>query len=60
VTKGLAIDGSYNREDLVTSGRIRIEETGLHPLTIAGPRIGIAYAGEPWVSMPWRFIIKNE
>jgi len=20
----------------------------------AGPRVGIAYAGEPWVSMPWR------
>lgn len=60
VTRGLAIDGSYNREDLVTSGRIWIEETGLHPQTVAGPRIGIAYAGEPWVSMPWRFIIKNE
>ena len=60
VTKGLAIDGSYNREDLVTSGRIWIEETGINPPTVAGPRIGIAYAGEPWVSMPWRFIIKNE
>ena len=21
--------------------------------------IGINYAGEPWVSMPWRFIIIN-
>jgi len=60
VTKGLALDGSYNREDLVTSGRIWIEETGFHPPTVAGPRIGIEYAGEPWVSMPWRFIINNE
>ena len=27
---------------------------------VAGPRIGIAYAGEPWVNMPWRFVIKNQ
>ena len=27
---------------------------------VAGPMIGIAYAGEPWVSMPWRFVIKNQ
>jgi DNA-3-methyladenine glycosylase len=24
------------------------------PVISAGPRVGIAYAGEPWVSMPWR------
>ncbi len=60
VTRGLAIDGSFNREDIVTSGRIWIEDNGYHPPTVAGPRIGIAYAGEPWVSMPWRFIIRNE
>ena len=23
--------------------------------SLATPRIGIAYAGEPWVSVPWRF-----
>jgi DNA-3-methyladenine glycosylase len=23
---------------------------------LATPRIGIAYAGEPWVSVPWRFV----
>ena len=23
---------------------------------VATPRIGIGYAGEPWVSMPWRFV----
>ena len=22
---------------------------------VAGPRIGVAYAGEPWISVPWRF-----
>jgi DNA-3-methyladenine glycosylase len=26
---------------------------------IATPRIGIAYAGEPWVSVPWRFLVED-
>jgi DNA-3-methyladenine glycosylase len=24
------------------------------PVIASGPRVGIAYAGEPWVSLPWR------
>jgi DNA-3-methyladenine glycosylase len=60
VTKGLGIDGSFNREDLASSGRIWIECTGFRPELIAGPRVGIDYAGEPWVSKPWRFMIRNE
>lgn len=24
------------------------------PRVVAGPRVGIAYAGEPWTSLPWR------
>jgi DNA-3-methyladenine glycosylase len=27
------------------------------PVIDAGPRVGIAYAGEPWVSRPWRLWI---
>lgn len=27
---------------------------------VAGPRIGVAYAGEPWVSLPWRFHIAGD
>ena len=60
VTKGLGIDGSFNREDLASSGRIWIEDTGFRPALIAGPRVGIDYAGEPWISKPWRFIIRNK
>ncbi len=60
VTKGLGIDGTFNRVDLVSSARIWIEDRGYRPEIIAGPRVGIDYAGEPWVSKPWRFIIKNE
>ena len=25
------------------------------PTIVTGPRVGIAYAGEPWRSVPWRF-----
>jgi DNA-3-methyladenine glycosylase len=26
------------------------------PVVLATPRVGIDYAGEPWVSVPWRFV----
>ncbi len=26
---------------------------------VATPRIGVAYAGEPWVSLPWRLAIRD-
>lgn len=60
LTKGLGIEGSFNREDLVSSEKIWIDDIGFRPELDAGPRVGIAYAGEPWVSMPWRFVIRNE
>jgi len=60
VTRGLGIDGSFNREDLAASHRIWIEDEGIRPELTAGPRVGINYAGEPWVSKPWRFIIRNK
>jgi DNA-3-methyladenine glycosylase len=57
VTKTLAIDRSFNGEDLVTSGRIWLEETGDMPEYKTGPRIGIDYAGEYWRSKPWRYFL---
>ena len=27
---------------------------------VAGPRIGVAYAGEPWASLPWRFRLEGD
>jgi DNA-3-methyladenine glycosylase len=57
VTKGIGIDGSFNGEDITISGRIWIEDKGLRPVITAGPRVGIDYAGEPWISKPWRFTI---
>jgi DNA-3-methyladenine glycosylase len=30
------------------------------PTIVATPRIGIAYAGEPWVGRPWRFLVAGD
>jgi DNA-3-methyladenine glycosylase len=29
------------------------------PAILATPRIGIAYAGDPWTSVPWRFVVAD-
>jgi len=60
VTKSIGIDGTYNGEDLISSSRIWVEDKGYRPKLTAGPRIGINYAGEPWVSKPWRFKITKQ
>ncbi|NJO87149.1 MAG: hypothetical protein HC821_03860 [Lewinella sp.] len=28
-------------------------------LIMSSPRVGIAYAGEPWTSLPWRFYLND-
>jgi DNA-3-methyladenine glycosylase len=56
LTRKLEIDKSFHGEDLVNSGRIWIEDSDEKPLILQKPRIGIHYAGEPWVSHAWRFI----
>lgn len=60
VTRGIGTDGSFNGEDLTLSEKIWLEDTGRKPLLKAGPRVGIDYAGEPWISKPWRFIINEQ
>ena len=57
LTKQLAIDRSFYGEDLVTSERIWLEESGTYPVFKTGPRIGIDYAGEYWKSRPWRYFL---
>jgi DNA-3-methyladenine glycosylase len=57
LTRLPGLDGAFYGEDLVTSGRIWIEESGEVPEYVTGPRIGIDYAGEPWKDMPWRFLV---
>lgn len=58
LTRLLGLDKQFNGEDLVHSERIMIEESQIAPSYTSGPRVGIDYAGEPWKSMPWRFVMK--
>lgn len=59
LTKALGIDRKLNGVNLLDpKGVVRLNMTGpaVDPSEIvATPRIGIDYAGEPWVSKPWRF-----
>ncbi|MEW5846426.1 MAG: DNA-3-methyladenine glycosylase [Bacteroidota bacterium] len=57
LTRLLVIDKSFYGEDLVTSNRIWIEDTGVSPSYISTPRIGIDYAGPYWSKVPWRFLL---
>lgn len=58
VGKTLQINKSFYGENLLNSKRIWIENTNNQFEYTASPRIGINYAGEPWISKPWRFIAK--
>jgi DNA-3-methyladenine glycosylase len=57
VARLLGIDRSFYGEDITASERIWIEETGINPPILAGPRIGIDYAGDFWKTRPWRFYL---
>jgi DNA-3-methyladenine glycosylase len=63
LTKALGINRMLNGKNLLLpDGAVRLEVTG--PVVppsqvIATPRIGIGYAGVPWVSKPWRFYRKD-
>jgi DNA-3-methyladenine glycosylase len=57
VARTLGIDKSFYGENLICSNRIWIEDRGYRPATEQQPRYGINYAGEPWKSMPWRYIM---
>ena len=56
--QAFAIDGSLNGVNLTDpAGNLWIEpgRTICPEWIISGARVGIDYAGEPWVSMPWRY-----
>jgi len=55
----LQLDRSFYGEDLSNSQRIWVEDSGQVLPYATGPRIGINYAGEPWISMPWRFMLNR-
>ncbi len=57
VGKTLQLDRSFYGENLSDSQRIWIEDTPVVQGYTTHPRVGIHYAGEPWVSIPWRYIL---
>ncbi len=60
VGKALKLDKSFYGEELEKSDRIWVEDSPEKATYFATPRVGIDYAGEPWISKPWRFVAKND
>ncbi len=60
MTAAFGIDRSFNGMDLLAPGsplRLELAPTGDSLPIVASARIGVAYAGEPWVSLPWRLAL---
>jgi DNA-3-methyladenine glycosylase len=64
VGAALSVETSLDGVDLCSpDAPLRLEEPPAWPdpaRIVASPRIGIAYAGEPWVSRPLRFFVIDE
>ena len=57
LTRLVGVDRGFYGEDLVSSDRIWIEDSGARPEYSTAPRVGIDYAADPWKSKPWRFLM---
>ncbi len=60
VTAAFGIDRSHDGLDLLDpASSFRLEPGSLPRRTrvVAGPRVGVGYAAEPWRSIAWRFAI---
>ncbi|MEA4811501.1 MAG: DNA-3-methyladenine glycosylase [Anaerolineaceae bacterium] len=58
LSQALGLDRAMNGADLCTPDSGLFVEEGLQipkSLVNVGPRVGINYAPEPWLSMPWRW-----
>jgi DNA-3-methyladenine glycosylase len=57
------LDRSLTGRDLLDpTGEVRLAARPASepaPAIVAGPRVGVAYAGEPWTSVPWRLSIRG-
>jgi DNA-3-methyladenine glycosylase len=64
VAAAFSLDRTITGTDLCDPGstlRLEAPPAGAPEPTIAtSPRIGIAYAGEPWVSRPWRYFVAGD
>lgn len=57
LTRHLKIDNSYYGVHVCRSERIWLAGDEMNYTVKTSPRIGIDYAGEPWISRPWRYLI---
>ena len=56
LTRGYGITKDFYGEDLGSSPRLWLEDSAEPVEVIAGPRIGVDYAGDYWASRPWRYM----
>ena len=63
VAAAFSIDRSDTGTDLCDPGSsLRLEAAPRHESRfdiVSGPRLGIGYAGDPWIAKPWRFAIRG-
>ena len=63
VAAAFSIDRSHTGLDLCDPSsalRLELPPAGEPDAPVeATPRVGIAYAGEPWVSVPWRLVVSG-
>jgi len=62
LTKFLSIHGKLNAKPADPSSGLWLEDRGVCVKAreiAATPRIGVAYAGEVWSQVPYRFVLKN-
>ena len=58
LTKALGIDSRQNLTPAFIAGQLWVEDRGIIIRSrdrMAGPRVGVAYAGPVWAAKPWRF-----
>nr|NIV30326.1 DNA-3-methyladenine glycosylase [Anaerolineae bacterium] len=61
LTKAMAIDGAFNRTDLIAGDTLWLEKGNpvSEDAVRCGPRIGISFAEEKDRQAPWRFWIRD-
>lgn len=59
VGRTLMLDRTFYGENLAMSDRLWFEESSPVGSVLTCPRVGIKYAGDPWVSVPWRFYLQS-
>jgi DNA-3-methyladenine glycosylase len=57
LTRHFRLDGAQNRQPLGVEAGLWLEAGAAPPAdaVVAGPRMGVAYAGPEWAEKPWRF-----